>query len=140
MENNSPNTMNGDVNEWRNRLAPAAAYIRENFRGSPDLHELAKTVNLSIFHFHRSFKRAFGEPPKHMITRLQIAEAKKLLAETETPLADLAKQLGFAHQSHFTSRFRQITGTTPSRYRRSERMNRTRNADPAAARVVSETV
>jgi AraC-like DNA-binding protein len=119
-----------DLDQWRRRLAPAEQYIRDHFRASPDLHELAKTVNLSIFHFHRSFKKAYGEPPKQMITRLQIAEARKLLAETDAPLAELAKQLGFAHQSHFTSRFRQITGTTPSRFRRAERA---KNGRPTVA-------
>jgi len=112
---------NDDLEAWRQRLAPAKRFIEENFRTSPDLNTLAKTVSLSVFHFHRSFKKAYGEPPKQMITRLQIEEAKRQLADTMVPLADLAKQLGFAHQSHFTSRFRQLTGITPSRFRRQEK-------------------
>jgi AraC family transcriptional regulator len=33
-------------------------------------------------------------------------------------LSEIAKECGFAHQSHFTSRFKQATGLTPTRWRR----------------------
>jgi AraC family transcriptional regulator len=31
---------------------------------------------------------------------------------------DIASSCGFAHQSHFTSRFKQATGLTPTRWRK----------------------
>ena len=34
------------------------------------------------------------------------------------PLADLALELGFADQSHFTATFRRLTGDTPAAFRR----------------------
>jgi AraC family transcriptional regulator len=48
----------------------------------------------------------------------QIHEAKAELLSGEKELAQIAKDCGFAHQSHFTSRFKQATGLTPTRWRR----------------------
>jgi AraC family transcriptional regulator len=48
----------------------------------------------------------------------QIFHAKLLLASQEISLAEIAKTCAFAHQSHFTSRFKQATGLTPTRWRK----------------------
>jgi AraC family transcriptional regulator len=48
----------------------------------------------------------------------QIHAAKTHLLSRTKDLADIAKDCGFAHQSHFTSRFKQATGLTPTRWRR----------------------
>ena len=44
--------------------------------------------------------------------------AKRMLSGAENTLADIARVCGFAHQSHFTSRFKQGSGLTPTRWRR----------------------
>ena len=47
------------------------------------------------------------------------ARDKTELLAGQKELVDIAKNCGFAHQSHFTSRFKQATGLTPTRWRRS---------------------
>jgi AraC-like DNA-binding protein len=47
----------------------------------------------------------------------RIEAAKKLLTETEIPIAQIALEIGFQGQSRFTTLFRQLTGTTPRAYR-----------------------
>ena len=100
------------------RLVPAMKFMRENFRRGPTLGEIARTVHLSPFHFHRRFTELFGITPKHFMLDCQIEQAKTELLAREKDLADIATQCGFAHQSHFTSRFKQATGLTPTRWRR----------------------
>jgi AraC-like DNA-binding protein len=93
-------------------------FMRDNFRRGPTLTEIARTVHLSPFHFHRRFTELFGITPKHFMLDCQIEQAKTELLAREKDLADIARQCGFAHQSHFTSRFKQATGLTPTRWRR----------------------
>ncbi len=100
------------------RLVPAMKFMRENFSRGPTLGEIAKTVHLSPFHFHRRFTELFGITPKHFMLDCQIEQAKTELLAREKELADIATECGFAHQSHFTSRFKQATGLTPTRWRR----------------------
>jgi AraC family transcriptional regulator len=107
------------------RLNKAAALIRTSLHRRPRLPELAAAAGLSVFHFHRLFKRHFGETPLQMVARLQIELAKKLLRRG-VPLREIAERCGYSHQSHMTVRFRQATGTTPTRWLRGTQPSRNR--------------
>jgi AraC-like DNA-binding protein len=101
-----------------NRLVPAMQFMSEHFRRGPTLGEIAKHVHLSPFHFHRRFTELLGITPKHFLLECQVFHTKRLLYARETELAEISKICGFAHQSHFTSRFKQFTGLTPTRWRK----------------------
>ena len=100
------------------RLIPSLQFMQENFRKKTSLHQIARTVHLSPFHFHRRFTELLGITPKHYMFDCQVAEAKRKLAQGEMDLKEVAEHCGFAHQSHFTSRFKQAVGLTPTRWRR----------------------
>lgn len=113
------------------RLVPAIQFMNEHFRRGPTLGEIAKYVHLSPFHFHRRFTELLGITPKHFLLECQTFYSKRLLFGRSTELAEISKVCGFAHQSHFTSRFKQSTGLTPTRWRKQA----TRNEEPARGRV-----
>jgi AraC-like DNA-binding protein len=100
------------------RLVPAMKFMQQEYHRGPTLTEIAKTVHLSPFHFHRRFTELFGLTPTHFLLECQIHDAKTELLSGEKELAKIASDCGFAHQSHFTSRFKQATGLTPTRWRR----------------------
>jgi len=100
------------------RLVPALHYMQEEFRNHPTLNEIARTVHLSPFHFHRRFTQLLGITPKHFLLQCQIYQAKRMLAAREKELVEIAAACGFAHQSHFTSRFKQAAGLTPTGWRK----------------------
>jgi AraC-like DNA-binding protein len=100
------------------RLLPTLKFMQQEFHRNPTLDEIAKKAHLSPFHFHRRFTDLIGQTPKHFLLGCQIHEAKRLLASRRRELAQIATDCGFAHQSHFTSRFKQATGLTPTRWRR----------------------
>jgi AraC-like DNA-binding protein len=100
------------------RLIPALRYMQGEFHNGPTLVDIAKTVHLSPFHFHRRFTELLGLTPKQFLLDCQIQLAKAELIAGEKELVQIAKECGFAHQSHFTSRFKQATGFTPTRWRK----------------------
>jgi len=100
------------------RLIPALRYMQSEFQNGPTLVDIAKTVHLSPFHFHRRFTELLGLTPKQFLLDCQIQLAKSELISGEKELVDIARECGFAHQSHFTSRFKQATGFTPTRWRK----------------------
>ena len=100
------------------RLVPALRFMQQEYHRGPTLTEIAKVVHLSPFHFHRRFSELFGLTPKHFLLECQLHDAKQELMSGEKELAKIAADCGFAHQSHFTSRFKQATGLTPTRWRR----------------------
>lgn len=100
------------------RLLPAFKFMSEHFHEGVTLPKIAGHVHLSPFHFHRRFTELLGITPKHFLYDCQIAKAQEMLLASSHELEDIAKLCGFAHQSHFTSRFKQATGLTPTRWRR----------------------
>jgi AraC family transcriptional regulator len=98
------------------RIARVLAHIEENLDGDLRLETLAGVAGLSAFHFSRLFSSRLGTGLGAYVRRRRIDRAKMLLL-TAAPLAEVAFACGFAHQSHFTSVFREATGSTPGAYR-----------------------
>jgi AraC-like DNA-binding protein len=100
------------------RMAPTLQFMHKDFGRGPTLHEIARVADLSPFHFHRRFTEMFGITPKHFLLECQIFAAKTHMALGDKDLVEIANFCGFAHQSHFTSRFKQATGLTPTGWRK----------------------
>ncbi len=100
------------------RLIPSLQYIAASFQRNPSLSDIAANVSLSPFHFHRCFTERLGLTPKHFLLDCQIERAKSLLVGRRFPLSHVASSCGFSHQSHFTSRFKQAVGHTPTKWRK----------------------
>lgn len=80
--------------------------------------EMAATVGLSESWFANVFKQTTGTTPLQWQLGRRIDLARKLLAESDLTIADIAVQLGFSDQAHLTKAFRQVAGETPAAWRR----------------------
>jgi AraC-like DNA-binding protein len=81
------------------------------------LEELVEQSGYSRFHFIRLFKEATGTTPWNYILQLKIDKARSLLLETELPIKDIAREVGFSTPHYFTRLFRREVGITPSAFR-----------------------
>jgi AraC family transcriptional regulator len=70
-------------------------------------------------------KECTGKTIQQHIRRLRIQKARTWLEETDKDFADIAHELGFSDQSHFIRHFRDVTGLTPARYRRTVALGKT---------------
>ena len=95
-------------------------FMTREFRRNPRLSEIARVAHFSEYHFHRLFRKRFGKTPKRVLVELQIEEAQRLMLDGHRP-AEAADTAGFSHQSHLSSRFRQVLGVTPGQWLASER-------------------
>jgi AraC family transcriptional regulator len=95
------------------QIARIREYVRANLASDIGVADLAGQVNLSPHYFSRLFKRALGVPPHRYVLQERIHEAQRQLALGRTAIAELALNLGFADQSHFSRAFRKATGATP---------------------------
>ncbi|MGE4337694.1 MAG: helix-turn-helix domain-containing protein [Pigmentiphaga sp.] len=107
----APGIRSAALAPWRLRkVASAIAHQTEGV----SVVELARSVGLSPDHFSRAFKAATGRSPHQAITEARIERAKALLANTGLSMTELAVELGFSSSAHFSSRFRQVTGFSPT--------------------------
>jgi RpiB/LacA/LacB family sugar-phosphate isomerase len=99
------------------RLHRVLSHIRENINSDLSVAKLAHTIRMSQFYFSKLFKISTGTTPHQYIMRQRVERAQELLSESLMPLAEVATQVGFETQSHFTSVFRRLVGATPKSYR-----------------------
>lgn len=99
-------------------VARVREYIAANLAAPIALDDLAGLAGYSRFHFARGFRAATGLPPYAYILRARIALACRLLGEAQLPVNAVGDAAGFASHPQFASRFRQLTGISPSAYRR----------------------
>ncbi|MFL6276692.1 MAG: helix-turn-helix domain-containing protein [Blastocatellia bacterium] len=103
------------------KLRRATDYINDNLSRDLSLAEIAAVLDLSTYHFVRTFKQATGETPHQYLLKSRVERAKQLLAETELPLAEISYLVGFNSQSHFTTSFRRMARQTPKAFRETVR-------------------
>jgi len=114
-----PMRMNRDASLSKDKVRKIVDYIASNLAEHGSLQELADLVEMSPFHFCRSFKQSAGLTPHQYILHVRIKRAKGLLKNKKLGIAEIASRLGFSDQSHFTNIFRRLAGTTPARWRAS---------------------
>jgi len=89
----------------RERLKRVYDYIEAHLDDRLTLADLAGVACLSPYHFSRSFKQAVGVGPQRYVMHRRVERAKALMRRTDQPLAVIAREVGFADQSHLTSAF-----------------------------------
>ncbi len=106
----------GGLAAWQRKRV--AEYVEAHLDARISVAEFAALVRLSPFHFARAFKQTFGMPPHRYHVTRRIEAAKVLLENTETPITEIALDLGLADTSALSAGFRRVTGMSPNEYRR----------------------
>jgi AraC-like DNA-binding protein len=89
------------------------ALLLRRFRESLSLDAVAKAVGTSAFHLARLFGRHTGLTLHAYRTRTRLLHGLDRLQEARGSLTDLALELGYSSQSHFTDAFRRAFGAPP---------------------------
>ncbi|MGQ0620386.1 MAG: helix-turn-helix domain-containing protein [Panacagrimonas sp.] len=100
------------------RLDAMLDFIDSRLTDPLKIDELADRACVSRAHFIRRFRDVTGMSPHRYITLRRVEKAKELLLSTRQGLAQIALDVGFGNQSHFTQVFHVLTGATPSQFRR----------------------
>ncbi|MCC9625465.1 AraC family transcriptional regulator [Thalassospira sp. MA62] len=106
----------------RGGLSPAIKrrvfdFVDANLDQPLTIEELANVAGLSAFHFARMFRKSVGEAPHKFVLRRRIECAMKMLCWSNVSVAEIALATGFSSQAHLTTRFRDMIGVTPAKYR-----------------------
>jgi AraC-like DNA-binding protein len=96
----------------------AIELLTEHLDGDIVLADLARECGLSPGRFMRAFKRSFGVPVRRYLLHRRVQAAKSLLLYSDKPLLKVALDAGFTDQPAFNRSFREIVGTSPGQWRR----------------------
>ena len=115
------------------RLAVEAglAYIFDNLSTRIRMSDAARLAHMSEPTFSKYFKKSSGLTFSAMVKKLRIANACRLLAQTDDPIASVSLGVGYANLANFNRQFHTEVGMTPSRYRRLDATERPTGQTPS---------
>jgi AraC-like DNA-binding protein len=94
------------------------------------LKTVAQALNVSEFHFCRTFRRETGLTFMDYLSRVRIEKAKVLLPENRLRVSEIAYEVGFQTITHFNRVFRKLVGFSPTEFRSQLReVSRTERAE-----------
>jgi AraC-like DNA-binding protein len=102
--------------KWR--LKRVTDYIEANICERLLLPDLAAIAGLSRMYFASQFRISTGLRPHDYVLQRRIARAQALMSKTSLSLVDVAFDVGFQTQAHFTTAFKKLVGMPPARWRR----------------------
>jgi LacI family transcriptional regulator len=99
-------------------VADAIGFIREHACLGLDVDEVCRALALSRSTLQRRFRSLLGHTIHDEIMRVRLKRAQELLAETDMPIATIARRCGFGRQEYLGVVFRTRLGQTPASFRR----------------------
>jgi AraC-like DNA-binding protein len=96
-------------------------YINENFCENISLDSVADETGLSRYYVSHLFKELMNTTFINYLNELRLSRAALLLKTTDTPVIEIAGKSGFNNISNFNRAFKMFHGTTPSKYRKTEK-------------------
>ncbi|MFZ6871885.1 AraC family transcriptional regulator [Undibacterium sp. Di27W] len=113
--NASPGLLRGLADE---RLAIALRSMHENIQQPWTVAQLARQAALSRSTFFERFSRTVGITPMEYLQTWRMAKAKKMLAQQEASITEIAEHVGYGSASAFSVAFTRHVGMPPTHFAR----------------------
>lgn len=111
-----PDVSSGDFR----RIAAAIDLARDRLSAATTVASMAAAAEMSPWQLDRRMKRVFGLSAGEWLLKARLTAARDLLAESDSPIATIALEVGYADPSSFARQFRQTVGLPPLQYRKLE--------------------
>lgn len=93
--------------------------IEQRFAEALSPSEVAKSVGMTPGHLTTLVRRRTGRALGDWITERRMAQARRLLTESDLPIAEVARRVGLSDPGYFARTFRRSNGMTPRAWRQS---------------------
>lgn len=91
-------------------------YIDQHIHEGISIHDLAKHIGYSPYHFLRMFKEVVGETPMEYVTKRKLQFALRDMSK-QTSMNDIAFNYGYESYVGFSKAFKKVFGVSPATYR-----------------------
>ncbi len=106
------------IGEYSGTVKQAMEYIQRNLKASLTLKEISDAVFISESNLRKQFRLELGTSVGRYIDSLILNKAKSMLIHKNYSIKKISDELGYGEQFYFARRFKEMTGKTPSQYRR----------------------
>ena len=98
-------------------IREALTVIERNYQRDISIEEVAAECGLNRSYFGKVFRDAVGESPQAYLLHYRMARAAQLLKETRLSIGEIAQQVNYPNQMHFSRAFKSVHGISPREYR-----------------------
>jgi AraC family transcriptional activator of pobA len=102
-------------------LAEVFGFVEDRYREHVSLKDVARAVSLSPGHLTTVVRRKTGRTVVEWISERRMAQARRLLVETDLAVEEIGHRVGYNDPTYFVRSFRRAHGTTPLGWRRAGR-------------------
>jgi AraC-like DNA-binding protein len=117
---------------WRR----AAHLLRAEYRRNWTVGDLASAVRVSHNTLRRSFQRAYGLPIREYHRSARLLRTLEQISQTDGKIEPMWLDAGFRSRKNFYRAFENLTGLTPTRFRRLPQQSAQRFVDHLAAALL----
>lgn len=103
----------------RRLVARFTQLMEREFRKGLGVGEMATKLGVTPTHLTRCCRQTCGRSAIDLLQDRRIFEALRLLSETDTAVGQIGESLGFNSPAYFTRAFQNMTGVSPTGFRRS---------------------
>lgn len=100
------------------RLQEAKRILASDLEASPTIDQLSRLVGINRTKLKAGFREVFGVTVQEYRMRVRMAEARRLIEETDLPMAEIGRRVGFSHAANFTQVIKRNFGMRPLELRK----------------------
>lgn len=82
---------------------------------------IAETLDMNYSYISNIFSESFGYTIEQYLILCKINKAKQLLLSNESSISSIAMLLHYRSAAHFSSQFKELTGMSPSDFKKMEK-------------------
>ena len=99
------------------RVRNACAKLLSDLSAVPSLEDLVRALGTNRNTLTREFNSAFGQSVYSWLREQRLLHARRLLTETDWPIARIGEAVGYADANHFSTSYRRRFGLSPRQQR-----------------------
>ncbi|MCI7766595.1 MAG: response regulator transcription factor [Oscillospiraceae bacterium] len=103
----------------KSNMERVVQYIRANYNHELRLEMLAGIFGYNSAYLGKVFHQYTGENFNNYLDEIRISEAKRLLAEEDYKVYEVAEMVGYSNINYFHNKFKKYVGTSPLSYKKS---------------------
>lgn len=120
-------------------LAEVFDTIERHFAEPLTPSEVAKSIGMTPGHLTTLVRRRTGRALGDWITERRMAQARRLLTESDLPISEVARRVGLSDPGYFARVFRRSNGMTPREWRQSTQADTPSQGQPQQSKSGSQS-